>query len=488
MFSDGDYVGGGEDRFFFPGNAEITIEGDAAEFTVSVDGGNLGDDFRFQFAAPEGQRLGEGDYERTQAPISQTATRPGLEISGAGRGCSEATGRFRVKRITEGPSGITSVWIIFEQRCSFSFAALYGEVRYNVQGEDLAVVATPRWIRWPDNDVGQGTIRPIPVPVVNPSAQPESLGASFVEGDAAADYDVRIDRCEGVILAPGEKCTVWVGYVPGAPGTRLARLVIPGTTGGGRTVTLEGFAFGGTSRFVVRGDPGDPVAGASYYDVSPRNARLIATGDHEKVEAYIFTRKGIWELGFDAPDGDVLVPGGTYTDVDVYDSSEELSAQIKVWGNDSACSATGRFTVSEIAVDQFGELEEFGVSFEHHCLGRDPATQGILDFRVEEPNIPPERYPSYRRTVSLALGRGSVSGTVKGVGPSLCQARARVKIFLLSSGQVPRVVARGLTGRSGGYRIEVRPLDGHYRAVAPVKQLGDGTICREAISRDRSTG
>ena len=487
MFSDpSDYVGDGTDRFFFPGNAEITIEGDASELTVSVSGGNHGDDFTFTFEGPDGQRLREGEYVRAQRAPFQAAGRPGMDVSGNGRGCNELSGRFRVKRIVEGAGGVTSLWIVYEQHCEGGYSALFGEVRYQVPGDGGVVTVGPREVRWPDAEVGQWSMKPLPVTVANPSAVPVDVGTSSVGGAAAGDFSVRDDRCSGVTLAPGDWCTVWVLYVPGAPGLRTATLTVPDSASVAHAVALEGFAFGGSTRFVVSGDPGDPVAGPTYNDFSPQNARLIVRGDREKVEAYVIGKRGVWTLELDAPDGDVLAPGGTYVDEDENDSFDGPGARIAISGNGTGCTGTGTFTVSEIEVGDYGELERFAASFEHHCAATFPAMRGILDFRAEEASEAPPRFPAYKRKVSLSLGNGVVSGAVMSEGPRLCRARVQVALLVWKEDR-PRLVKLGRTDSSGRYRMRVRPLKGYYQAFVPFRQLGDGSICHAAVSRVRST-
>jgi hypothetical protein len=76
MYSDGDYVGGGAQRFYHPGNGAITVSGSTAYLTVRVSGGNLGDYFDLEFAAPPGQVLAPGVYDKAQrAPFREEGGR-----------------------------------------------------------------------------------------------------------------------------------------------------------------------------------------------------------------------------------------------------------------------------------------------------------------------------------------------------------------------------------------------------------------------------
>jgi len=56
----GDYIGGGVDRQYHPGNGAVGISGTLASVEVSVSGGNRGSSFRLSFAAAPGELLEAG--------------------------------------------------------------------------------------------------------------------------------------------------------------------------------------------------------------------------------------------------------------------------------------------------------------------------------------------------------------------------------------------------------------------------------------------
>src|SRR5262245_19613902 len=98
MFSDsGDYIGGGTNRLYTPLNSTISVSGSTSYLTVGVSGGPHGDSFSLDFAAPPGQALAPGVYDRAQRAPFRESGRPGIDISGDGRGCNEDSGRFEVK-------------------------------------------------------------------------------------------------------------------------------------------------------------------------------------------------------------------------------------------------------------------------------------------------------------------------------------------------------------------------------------------------------
>jgi len=70
MYSDGDYIGGGQQRFYTPGNGQITVGGSTGDLTVGVSGGSLGDAYSLEFAAPPGSALHSGVYDRARCARS----------------------------------------------------------------------------------------------------------------------------------------------------------------------------------------------------------------------------------------------------------------------------------------------------------------------------------------------------------------------------------------------------------------------------------
>jgi hypothetical protein len=87
MFSDpGDWIGGGSQRVFRTSDSSITMGGSPGYVTVNVSGGTFGDYYSMDFAAPPGAGLAPGYYTRAQRAPFREAGRPGIDISGSGRG------------------------------------------------------------------------------------------------------------------------------------------------------------------------------------------------------------------------------------------------------------------------------------------------------------------------------------------------------------------------------------------------------------------
>lgn len=380
----GDYIGGGINRFYHPDNAEITLSGTAASLSFRVSGGNRGDYFNLDFAAPPGETLSPGVYTRAQRAPFREAGRPGINISGDGRGCNEVAGRFEVKEITTAADGtIESVWIVYEHRCEGGSKALIGDARYNASGSGGNLMIGPRELRWPDADTGEAA--PVaPFVVVNPTDRQIQVGKSTLAGTDSDLFTVRIDSCDGKTLEPTESCEVWVRYSPDRSGPVEAMLRIPEANGFQHTVPLEAFVYGGTTRFVIDGEEGDYISGGKRYAYDPTNASMNVRGSYQHVSMYLTANDGSdWSVDFNAPDGDILAPDTRYEGATRYPFNDS-GPGLDVSGNGRGCNTlTGSFYINDISVNSYGELERFGASFEQRCDGGEPL-YGVLDFRMAE--------------------------------------------------------------------------------------------------------
>ena len=239
MLSDaGDYIGGGEARVFHPGNAQITVGGSTSYLSVGASGGTHGDGYHFEFAAPAGQVLAPGVYDRAQRAPFREAGRPGIDIGGDGRGCNTIDGRFEVREFTLRSDGtLERLWIVYEQHCEGGTAATYGEIRLGFGG-----ALAPGILRWPLTDMGKGGGA---VPVTYLPAEQSTVAGVSLAGDHPGDFSVRLDECSTRTVPAGGSCQVWVRFTPTTPGTRTAVLRV--TDSGGRTheSALQGFAYGG---------------------------------------------------------------------------------------------------------------------------------------------------------------------------------------------------------------------------------------------------
>ncbi|MDQ6946393.1 MAG: thrombospondin type 3 repeat-containing protein, partial [Actinomycetota bacterium] len=126
----GDYIGGGITQTWYPSDGSFTTSHNTGLVTVSFNGGPASWDLDFK--APSGAELTPGPYEGVTRYPFQSPAKPGLSVSGSGRGCNTLTGRFDVLEAVYGSDGSVQRFAAdFEQHCEGGAPALRGSVRYN---------------------------------------------------------------------------------------------------------------------------------------------------------------------------------------------------------------------------------------------------------------------------------------------------------------------------------------------------------------------
>ena len=387
MYSEsGDYIGGGQNRLFHTGNAQISVSGSTAYLTVNVSGGNFGDSYSLDFAAPPGETLARGVYDKAQRAPFRESTRPGIDIGGDGRGCNTISGRFEVKDIAVSPSGVLErLWIVYEQHCEGGTPALFGEVRLGVDSGGAAY-ATPAVVRWPVSDLGRPGMA-VPVTLVAPGGV--QLGGVSQGGDHPGDFPLRVDECSGRALPAGGQCEVWVRFAPTASGTRTAILRIPEAGGHVQEIALQGFTYGGRTRLVMNSDSGDYIGGGGTYSYTPENALIAAGGTRRGVGFGLDAANGDdWSGSFSPADGDIIAPG-RYTGA-TRDAFRGTGPGIEVTGNGRGCNEIeGEFTVHEATFDPDGRMRSIALDFVQHCEGGAPALRGTFEYRAGDSTPPP---------------------------------------------------------------------------------------------------
>jgi hypothetical protein len=389
MFSDpGDWIGGGQPRFYVSGADTVSVAGTAADFTVGVSGGPYGDSFTLEFAAPPGQKLHPGLYTKAQRAAFRESGHPGLDIYGSGRGCNTVAGSFDVKDLRTTSSGaISRVWLTYEQHCEGGTAALFGEVQVGASTTP-PLLTVPSVVAWPDTFVGAGSTT-IPLTVVNDGTSSLSLSPAQVFSWASTDFVIRDDGCGGVTLAPGDACQVYVRFVPRHAGPRVARLRIATSTGIARLITLDGFGIGGRTRLSMTSSAGDYIGQGQTYAYTPANATIGAAGGRTEITGGVNANDGSWwSVDFVAPSGDILSAGTTYNATRAGFSGS--GAGMDISGDGRGCNTiTGTFKVNAISVAIDGTLRYVSISFTQHCEGAAPALTGTFDYRLPTGDVTP---------------------------------------------------------------------------------------------------
>lgn len=378
----GDYIGGGINRQWHAGNGQVSFTGSGGHAGFRVDGGDSGASFTLDLVAPDGALFTVGTYDRTQRYPFQSAGRPGLDVSGDGRGCNTSTGRFTVLDVAYTDTTISRFWATYEQHCEGGAAALTGEVRYQVPEPDSAVLTVPRAIAWPDR-YPQVNTRPVPVTLVNTGLSPVSFGTPTISGNGADSFAVVSSTCTSPV-APGERCVLHPRFTPTSAGPHDAVLRVPDDTAVGfREIRLYGIGISGVTRWRMVSTPGDYIGAGATYDYLPRSATITAGGGEGGVQMAVSASDSSYYTAVFRPGRDnLLLPGVTY-DGARRAAFADVAPGLEVTGSGRGCNElTGSFTVHEIEVVG-GELVRFAATFEQYCDGSDAPLRGSLSYRAD---------------------------------------------------------------------------------------------------------
>ena len=388
----GDYVSGGQSLLFDSTSGAISLSGtESASSGVATVGASGpaggGSSFNLSFAAPAGQPLAAGVYPDAARYPFEAAGQAGIDVSGAGRGCNQEFGSFRVLDVHANASGaIDRLWVLYEVHCESPGApALFGEVRVNEPTG--APYAEPSAAAWPGSDFGRPTgVVPFTI-FAGPVAR--QVTAVTLTGPQAAAFAIRLDQCSGQTLAAGGSCQVFVRYAPTAAGaTDGADLHVADADATTVDIPLTGHTLAGTTRVDLQSDPGDPIGGGGQGGYDPSDAAITATGTRHHITFSVAGDDGTsFTADFASGNGDILAPGSTYAMVTRYPFNNQ-GPGMSISGNGGGCNTlSGQFTVTDLGVDAGGNVKDAGVEFVQHCEGGTPALRGSFQWRALTPAV-----------------------------------------------------------------------------------------------------
>lgn len=449
----GEFIGEGKARFFDSANSSISLTGTASHLTVSVGGGSIdpGDHFSLAFAAPLGEQLAAGEYLGAQRFAS--SGRAGIDINGNGHGCNTIEGRFRVVQLdVDGGGNVTSLWIDYQQNCEGDFSApLLGEVRYGITGDGGNVLVGPRSIWWPS---AQTDALPTSMPVIifNPGPGSVQMSTSSLAGSDSSNFSILTDECDGLLLLAGDTCKVSLRYSPSTAGSVHASLLIPEASGSTHEVTLDALVSSGKTQFKTQSDPGDFIGQGEDHTYVPSNAQFGVIGTDSSIQVgWVESGGAGWNAVFKAPSGETLTPGTTYHAIRAVSSGS--GAGLDVFGDGHGCNTlNGTFTVTDIYIDAYGDVQRFGVQFDQHCEGASPAFHGTLDFQLSDLSI------------GLGADRVRASGSISPNDPG---EQATVTLYRKTSSKFRSIASKQVTlDHSSGFRSNfARPHGGTCKAI-----------------------
>jgi hypothetical protein len=384
---DGEWLGDGEQRIWRGDHSYIGVSGGSTGLTVRVSDGVPGDSFDFSIASPWGKTLETGVYTDAVRSSSRTNGHPGIEVTGRGRGCNTAGGRFEVRDIARDPSGpITRLWLLYEFHCEGSGPAMWGEIKVG-EAASQAPALVPSVVRWPTLESG-GRGSTVPVTLLA-GEQDVRIAGVAIGGGEPTDFRLRDDTCSGTTVKAGHSCTAWVGFAPQAAGLRQAVITLVDTTGNRYDTALQGWSHGGTTAFRMTGDADDWITLGRTYDYTPANARISAYGSRNWLSAGVTGADGsYWNVAVSPGAGDVLTAGTTYR-MAHRDPFRGTGPGLEVSGSGRACNALeGTFTVIEARWDEEGRPTGVSLSFEQHCDDGPSSARGTVSWRAGDTAIP----------------------------------------------------------------------------------------------------
>ena len=409
----GDYIGQGARRTWTP--PEMAFSGSVTTDRSSVSISTTAADgtwWTFQFAAPLGTPLTPGVYEH--AIEWRSNHQNFVLVSGSGRQCLSAIGRFRVYDIAVSPAGVLERFSAdFEQHCEFATPALFGAVRYRSERSSLEPFDGAYPVFTIDID-----------PVVNGYVSGPGIdcGAGRIDCD-----ETFADATSIALQAIPNAGYVFVGWA-GFDCVGVDAVVVPvnrrkscrpvfGVEPGGSAVEIPSYAanaayldmYGRTHEVAPVGGRSQLVAAPPYAYVTPKAVSpsgVTLSIDHDGIATA--------EVTFGAPPGEVLEPGvyepaGLLFIPNSTTSGPDALFQLVLRGR--PCETSGaRFQIHEIRIS--GEtLAAFAADFDVRCTWSERVTGSIRYNSSRDTLIPfSGTYPTSTLHVAATAG-GYVTGS-----------------------------------------------------------------------------
>jgi hypothetical protein len=392
MTSDpGDFIGQGQTYSYAPADSDFSALHDSPN-TVVLSVSSFPEYWWYaSFAAPKGQTLVPGIYEAATRFPFQAPNRPGLDVSGTGRGCDEQSGRFVVLEAVYGPNGEVERFAVdFEQHCERQPPALLGSIRYNsdVTVEPRISVASAATYE------GNGEVKSLSL-VVSLSARasaPVTIDYATADGTARAGVDYAAVSGSATIAAGETAVTVDVPVIGNAAPQpdRTFTLALSYPVG-------AAIAFGQATGTIVdddgkrtfidlTSDPADFIGQGRTFTLTPLDGDFSTTLNSGAVGVGFFGNGGgypgttSWGFIFAPPDGQELTPGA-YEAATRAAFKSPTTPGLDVYGDYRGCNTLfGRFVVLEAVYGVDNSVQQFAADFEQHCDGYPAALFGSVRY------------------------------------------------------------------------------------------------------------
>ncbi|MDQ1745857.1 MAG: hypothetical protein QOD07_120 [Frankiaceae bacterium] len=359
-------------------NTLYYVQGDATDTKVG-----LGE--QFEFKPPAGGTLAVGTYSGALDAKSPgyNGTQPSLSASN----CNGATGAFTISDIGFADDGSTN-----RLRVSYTYAcpgfspvlSFVGELVVNETPSDPNLVVAPGSVQWPDTVIKtEGAT--VPINLYNDSAVPETITSAKLSSLAGINNFTEVyDGCSGVVIHPGEVCTVWVSYNPLGPGSNTASLdITDDTPAESHSVPLAATAVDAVGSWSMHSEPRENLGQGKDYAFSGDSSQVSVLGAPQGDQVQVRSQGSTFLANFNVGNHDHFAAGRTYTAAN--------GSQILMFGPGSCGGGDnpGVFSVQQADYNhRTGYLMALRLTFEFHCFEGSPGLYGSIAWNTASPPDP----------------------------------------------------------------------------------------------------
>lgn len=233
LYGNGGNAVAGSNAWLWQASPQLTVKW-GANGQVDVYVSDAADDnFSITFAPPPGQSLTTGTYLNAQRAPFQDSGRPGIDVSGNGRGCDTETGSFTINSIAP---DLSTFSVDYQADCEGNPASRsQGEIRYQVDPSKVSIVPVARTAYFPPTTDGGASNAT--TTLYNLATGPVTISSATVTSGSDA-FHVRPYNCG--TLAVGTHCAIGLSFKPTTAGPISGVLTLADTTGRTYLVNLQG--------------------------------------------------------------------------------------------------------------------------------------------------------------------------------------------------------------------------------------------------------
>jgi len=380
----GDYIGQGITQTLTATDGTFSVSNSSDTAYVSFHTPDFSQFWYLNFGSPTTVKFGRGEFDGAQRTPFRSPTRPGIDVSGDGRGCNTDTGRFLVSDFALNLDGtIARLAIDFEQHCEGATPALYGSLRFN-----SSVAAIPRLgIASTYTLKGNAGVSDalVTIALCLPSTKIVQVVYATADGTALQGTDY-------------VNTTVIATFQPGVTSQTITIPIVGDFLARGNKIfevklsTPSGAPIGaGAASILIR----DPNIGQTVLAMASLTGDYIGQGQQYLFTlsdgSFTFTNSGnvvtltindgdFWDVDFAGPTS-ARLGKGAYENAQRYPFQPPGTPGLNVDGAGRGCNTlTGNFQVLQAGYNSSNVLQSISANFTQNCEGTEPALFGYLRY------------------------------------------------------------------------------------------------------------